>query len=333
MSNPERSSPRGLALATGLVAFAVFAGIIGIAILGAPTPQPGVTLPLDQAPGTGTAPPPSGIAIREVNGNLVSDLALIEDSPDGPLPRIAADGRRPMTAYTKPFTPPAPARRIAIVLTGLGVSDSQTQLALTRLPPEVTLSFVPSISGLQPLVDQARGRGHEVLIELPMEPFDFPDSDPGPNGLMTTQPPAENLRRLHWNMSRATGYVGVGNLLGGRFLGDAAALAPVMGDVAQRGLLFFDNGRNAGSLAPEAAMTTGAPIAVGNLVIDDVQTPGAIELQLTELEAQAARDGSAIGVASVYPVTLERLEAWAAGLSARGFALAPLTAVTQLPAP
>jgi polysaccharide deacetylase 2 family uncharacterized protein YibQ len=330
---PSRS--RALEFASGLVAFLVFALVSGIAILGSPAAgYPSVTLTIG-APQTAEIRRPAltpGQAIRTVGGHLVSDLALIEDSPDGPLPKIAEDGRRPMTAYTRPFTAPAAQKRIAIVMTGLGISQSQTDFALARLPPEITLAFVPSVSGLQLLIDQARGRGHEVVLEIPMEPFDFPDSDPGPNGLMVGQAPEENMKRLRWNLSRGTGYVGISNLLGGRFLGDPGAVTPMLTDVAQRGLLFFDNGRNTNSVAPDVARTTAAPIAVAHLVIDDIQTPQAIELQLSELEAEASRTGSAIGVASVFPVTIDRLEAWSAGLSARGFALSPLTAVVTLPA-
>lgn len=37
---------------------------------------------------------------------------------------------------------------------------------------------------------RAREAGHEILLQLPMEPFDYPDSDPGPQTLLASAAPA-----------------------------------------------------------------------------------------------------------------------------------------------
>ena len=58
------------------------------------------------------------------------------------------------------------------------------------------------------LVARARGEGHEVLLQVPMEPFDYPDNDPGPQTLLTSLDAGQNIDRLHWLMSRFQGYVG-----------------------------------------------------------------------------------------------------------------------------
>jgi polysaccharide deacetylase 2 family uncharacterized protein YibQ len=332
---PRRSGMRALAIATGLVMLAMLTLLAGIAIFGtASGAEPHIRLTLDPLPASGdlrradSLPPQTA---RKAGDHLISDFALLEDSPDGPLPKIAEDGRRPMTAYGRSFLAGGQ-KRIAVVMTGAGISKSGTELALSRLPPDITLSFAPAITGLQGLIDQARGKGHEVLLEIPMEPFDYPESDPGPNTLMVAQTAEENVKRLRWNLARATGYAGIGNLLGGRFLGDRAGLTVLMSEVAARGLLFFDNGRNTNSLASEIARSARAPISVARISIDDVQTQAAIDQQLSELEAEAARNGASVGVASVFPITIDRLAAWSEGLAARGFVLAPLTAVTVLPA-
>ena len=68
--------------------------------------------------------------------------------------------------------------------------------------------------------------GHEVLLEVPMEPFDFPDSDPGPHTLRAGEDEDANIERLNWALSRFTGYAGVTNLLGQRFLSDAMPCRP-----------------------------------------------------------------------------------------------------------
>ena len=43
----------------------------------------------------------------------------------------------------------------------------------------------------------ARAAGHELFLEVPLEPFDYPDNDPGPETLLTGQPPRANLDKLY----------------------------------------------------------------------------------------------------------------------------------------
>lgn len=268
---------------------------------------------------------------REFGGNLLGDPNLIETSPQGPLPRIAQDGRTPLKAYGGTFTSAGTSTgkkpKIALVLRGLGVGATQTNSALMQLAPEITLGFVPFAPELQSDIDKARGAGHEVLLEVPMEPFDFPDSDPGPHALLVGASPDENVKRLEWSLSRATGYMGVMNLLGGRFMGEETAIEPVLAQVAKRGLMFFDNGASSSSVAVTSARHTRAALATGTLAIDTVQTQAALDSKLAELENAARQDGYAIGVASAYPITIARLAEWTATAEARGFQLVPLSAL------
>ncbi|HSM94948.1 MAG TPA: divergent polysaccharide deacetylase family protein [Rhizomicrobium sp.] len=289
-------------------------------------PQP--TAPMPGAPAT--LPPalvPANIAKPIYAGaSLVADPDLIESTPAGPLPRIADDGRSPMTAYAPPV-PNVQGPRIAIVVTGLGISAKATQAAIANLPPAVTLAFLPYTDDVQRWVGEARKRGHEVLLEVPMEPYDFPDSDPGPHTLRAGNGEDSNIDRLTWSLTRFTGYAGVTNLLGGRFMADANALEPVMTFLTRRGLMFFDAGPAQRSAGPDVAKRTGAPYVQSASNIDAIQTGMEIDQRLSELEARARQSGSAAGTAFVYPVTIERLSAWAQGLSGRGFVLVPASAI------
>ena len=260
---------------------------------------------------------------------LIADPALIEQTAQGPLPRIADDGRKPMTAYA-----PAAANgkfRIAIVVSGLGISAKATTAALASLPPGVTLGFAPYAGDVQNWVNEARQSGHEVLLEVPMEPFDFPDSDPGPHTLRAGVDEDANLQRLTWTLTRITGYAGVTNLLGQRFLSDSDALSPVMTYLARRGLYFFDNGAAPQSTAPDVAGSTAMPFAGANETLDGIQTALEIDRHLSALEDEARAHGSAIGSGFLYPVTVERVAAWAKGLQGRGFVLVPVSAIVSAP--
>jgi polysaccharide deacetylase 2 family uncharacterized protein YibQ len=247
---------------------------------------------------------------------------LIEATRQGPLPRIADDGRTPMAAYA-PVVKVDARPKIALVVTGFGVSARITAAAIRALPPQITLAFVPYADDVQYWISQARAAGHEVLLEVPMEPYDFPDSDPGPHTLTVTASEASNVDRLTWALTRATGYSGVTNLLGGRFMAAPDSLAPVMTFLARRGLLFFDCDQQGGSAGPDIAKQTNAPYLGNALAIDDIPSAAEIDARLSELEARARAVGTAAGMGFVYPVTVDRIAQWASGLSGRGFVLVP----------
>ncbi|HUO03060.1 MAG TPA: divergent polysaccharide deacetylase family protein [Rhizomicrobium sp.] len=289
-------------------------------------PKPAVHKPVLTAP----AAPPARIDKVEYAGHaLIADPALVENSLQGPIPRIADDGRKPMLAYAAPAA--AGKFRIAIVISGLGMSDKATQAAIAGLPAAVTLAFEPYSGGVQQYVSEAREKGHEALLEVPMEPMDFPDSDPGPNTLRSGVEQDGNGQRLNWAMSRFTGYAGVTNLLGQRFLSDSDALSPTMVQLARRGLYFFDNGAVPQSVAPDVAGRSGTAFAKASETLDDVQNALEIDRHLSALEDEARAHGTAIGSGFLYPVTVSRVAAWAKGLEGRGFVLVPVSAIVNQP--
>jgi hypothetical protein len=145
---------------------------------------------------------------------LIADPALVEATQEGPLPKIASDGRTPMKVYAAPVIVPAQAFRIAIIVSGLGISAKETAAALQMLPPQVTLAFAPYAADVQRWAGEARKQGHEILVEVPMEPYEFPDSDPGPHTLRAGQSEDANTERLVWALTRITGYTGVTNMQG-----------------------------------------------------------------------------------------------------------------------
>ncbi|MGY6661919.1 MAG: divergent polysaccharide deacetylase family protein [Glycocaulis sp.] len=278
-------------------------------------------------------PPPGSNAARALALQRASNVpyaGLFEEGPGGPLPIIASDGRRPSSAYARPFEGEPGVPVIAVIVGGLGVSESLTQAAIDTLPPEITLSFVPYARDLQSWMNRARAAGHEVMIELPMEPFDYPNNDPGPHTLLADAGEAENMRRLHWLLSRASGYFGVTNYLGARLTGSEAALARIYGEVERRGLATFHDGAGRQGAASAAAARAGVPLALADRVIDGDPSTRAIDARLLELEALAIQNGHSLGSGFAYPVTVSALQSWAEGLERRGYQLAPASHVANI---
>jgi uncharacterized protein len=256
------------------------------------------------------------------------DARLVEASRHGPIPRIGPDGGRPAEAYARPVHLPKPnVPRVVIVINGLGISTGTTAEAINKLPGPVTLAFTPYGAEIERAVARARGAGHEVLLQVPMEPVDYPDNDPGPQTLLTSLSSEQNLDRLHWLMSRFQGYVGITNAMGARFTATDKALSPVLREAGKRGLLYLDDGSSPRSLAGRMAGTSNVPFAKSEVTIDATPTAIEIDRALARLEAMARERGFAIGVASALPITIERITQWAKTAENRGFALVPVSAV------
>lgn len=276
--------------------------------------------PIGPGGGTATITLPGGRAFRAADPLPQAPLAGVTiNGPNGPLPVIGGDGRTPAQAYARPFTSNG-RPKISLVIGGLGLNASATRQAIEGLPPEITLSFVPYSEGLQGWIDLARANGHEVLLEAPMEPVDYPDNDPGPYTLMSRAMPAETVKKLEWLLSRATGYFGVTNYLGSRFMATDQAMGAFSDALRSRGLAFIDDGS-------AAQRRGGIPRASADRIIDDQLSSESIDQQLLALEAGALQRGQALGSAFAYPVTIGQVAQWSRTVEDRGYQLAPASAL------
>jgi polysaccharide deacetylase 2 family uncharacterized protein YibQ len=256
------------------------------------------------------------------------DQRLLEKSRYGMIP-VAAEGLKPFTAYAggtdADRARAAKMPSIAIVIGGLGVGAAKTSDAIMKLPPAVTLAFTPYGSDPGKLVERARAQRHEVLLQIPMEPFDYPDNDPGPQTLLTTLGAEQNLDRLFWHLSRFQGYAGIANFMGARFVVTDAAMQPIVREAAKRGLGYLDDGSAPRSVASALAEGQAMPFARADFSIDAVPTSVEIDRALAKLESLARERGTAVGIASALPISIERIAAWTRSLESRGILLVPLT--------
>lgn len=242
---------------------------------------------------------------------------LLEDTAFGRLPKISADGLRPMEQYARPWSG-ARGTRIAIIVGGLGLSQTGTQKAIRELPPEVTLGYAASGNSLQRWMQEGRREGHEILLQVPFEPFGYPGTNPGPDTLLVAGPQKLNLERLHRSMGKITNYTGIMNYLGGRFMADEKALQPVIDDIGKRGLLFIDDGSSAQSKSEVVSKAVSAPAGFADLQLDDQVNENAILRKLDDLERIARRNGTAIGVASAFDESIAAISKWSGEAAARG---------------
>ena len=254
---------------------------------------------------------------------------ITEETEDGPLPMVATDGRQPWLEYSRGFKRADRKPRIAIIVTNLGLSATYTKAALKLLPEDITLSFSHVAPRLKSWIREARQKGHEVLMDIPMEPLGFPKNDPGRATLLTSSNEVENLNRLEHVMKKAGGYVGLLGTLGTKFMLHSETFLPILKTIKQRGLIYVDSRSTSRSLGPELASSIQLPRAFNDIFIDKEPSNQKIQGKLDELEKIALKKRFAVGIAQPFPLTIEILSQWAEKLKAKQISLAPITAVVD----
>ncbi|CAN5435296.1 divergent polysaccharide deacetylase family protein [soil metagenome] len=255
--------------------------------------------------------------------------AVTEDGPYGPLPKIGSNNRKASVAYARMTSNQiliSDMPKIALYLGGMGLNPNLTQKAISTLPGDITLAFAPYGENLQVQVDKARAQGHEVLLQLPMEPFGYPASNPGPKTLLNEADANANLDALMWHMGRFTGYSGITNYMGAHFMSDARALRPVFAEMKRRGLSFLDDGTAAQSQTMDMGRTTGLPVRQAQGVIDAKPDAASIMRALANLENEARVHGVAIGTGTGLDITIEAVTEWSKTLADKGILLIPVSA-------
>ena len=254
---------------------------------------------------------------------------ITEETETGPLPVIAPDGRQPWLEYSRGFKRADRKPRIALIISNLGLSDTYTKATLELLPEDITLSFSHVAPRLKSWVREARQKGHEILLDIPMEPIGFPKNDPGRATLLTSSNEVENLNRLEHIMKQAGGYVGLLGTLGTKFMLHSETFLPVLRSIKQRGLIYVDSRSTSRSLGPELASSIQLPKAFNNVFLDKEPSQEKIKNKLDELERIALKRRFAVGIAQPLPITIEILSQWTKELKTKQIALAPITAIVD----
>jgi uncharacterized protein len=213
----------------------------------------------------------------------------------------------------KPIPPPplphkAPSLpRVAIVIDDLGY---QKQLAADFIALDIplTLSFLPQAPFAREMAQKAAVEGKEVLLHLPMEPKNFPKTDPGPSALLTTMTEEQIRQILEKDFDQIPQVRGVNNHMGSLFTENQEKMALVLKIIKQKKLYFFDSRTTPDSVALSLAGQLGVRAIGRDVFLDNVAREEAIRIQLDKLIHVAQVRGLAVACAHPHPETLRALK-------------------------
>ena len=257
-------------------------------------------------------------------------LPVQKNSPQGILPIISADGKMPWRYFAKGADAKIEGPKIALVISGLGLTKAPTEAALA-MPTETTLSFSPYSREAASWLTRAQAAGHETLLDLPMQATST--MDPGPFGLQTRLSAEENYTRLTSSMGRGTGYVGLLTPLDETLTTSELATSLLFENLDKHGLLLVSGAAEPTLPLKQAKARAKVPVLEADVLLDQQMTEDAIKQQLAQAEIAANTEGSALVVGRAFPVTIELAGAWAKTLKEKGITLVPVSTLVPPPPP
>ncbi len=266
------------------------------------------------APHTRVSAPPVIVKVRPQTPQTFSVLPFEEQRLLGP-------------SVTVPVTPepsmpsPGPQARMAIVIDDMGADFKGSERAVL-LPPTVTLAFLPYAARTRERAREARERGHEILLHMPMEPLGR--ENPGKGALIVGLPMDELRERLDEALASFTGFDGVNNHMGSKFTAYEDGMAMVAESLKERQLFFLDSRTSPQTVAQKVARQRGVPAIARDVFLDDDPSYEAVLRQLDEAARIARRKGYAVAIGHPHMATIEAIHAWMASASEKGIEVVPL---------
>ena len=246
--------------------------------------------------------------------------------PRDPLPPPPLAAQAPQGSQLSPAS--ISARRVAIIVDDLGARrDVFDPLRDIRRP--LTIAVLPGLPLSEWTAREAAQAGMEVILDLPMEPYRFPEVDPGPGALLMTMSPQELQAQVGAHLASVPGAVGVTNHMGSRMTEDRARMRTVLEVLAGRRLFLVDGLASNLSLAYDEAKALGLRAGRRQIIVDHKGGEAGDRVQWDEVAWWAERRGEVIVIAHGHPLTARLLREYVPRWEARGIRLVPVSQLAR----
>jgi polysaccharide deacetylase 2 family uncharacterized protein YibQ len=224
--------------------------------------------------------------------------------------------------------PPPGAPRVAVIVDDLGGRrDAFDVLREIRRP--LTVAVMPARPFSATIARDAARAGMEVLLDLPMEPYRYPELDPGPGVLLMSMPPAEIQQVVGAHLGAVAPAVGVMNRMGSRLTEDRARMRALLDVLAARRLFLVDAYTSSQSVAFDEARDAGVRAARRQILVDHARGEAGDRARWDEVARWAERRGEVIVVAHGHPLTVRLLKEYVPRWEARGLRLVPVSQLAR----
>lgn len=231
-----------------------------------------------------------GVAVLMPGGES-RDPAESPSQGESEPPAAIPPGTTQSSARAVPAQIPIP--RLAIVVDDNGY-DTTRDAEWLKFPEKITLAIIPFGPSSRRLAKAAHERGFGVLIHIPMEPVS-PVSDRTDGFRFRRGMDREEMNALLDRMVEENSWAtGVSNHMGSAFTADPESMAAFAALLKSRGLFFLDSMTTSRSVAVQAALQAGIPVARRDIFFDTDKQPEEMRLQWNRALSIAKEKGRAV---------------------------------------
>ncbi len=241
-------------------------------------------------------------------------------APSGAPPSGARPARRPLP----PPPEPTGTARLAVIVDDLGGRRDAFDL-VKEIGRPIAVAVLPDLPLSASISTEAARLGLEVLLDLPMEPYRYPEMDPGPGAVMMSMSPEAVGRLVSRHLAALPAVTGVTNHLGSRMTEDRARMRAVLETLRGRQLMFVDALTSNLSVAYDEARRLGLRAGRRLLAIDATAGEEGLRAQWEQTGRLATERGEAIVLAHGHPLTLRLLKEYIPRWEAAGVRLVPVS--------
>jgi uncharacterized protein len=218
--------------------------------------------------------------------------------------------------------------RIVVIVDGFGARQDLFDQTLAIGRP-LTVAILPGQPVSERIARDAARAGLEVLVQVPLEPYRYPEVDPGPGALLLSMSHDEVARLVRRYLMELPSAAGVIGYMGSRFTEDRGHMRALLEPVRARGLVFVDGMVSNLSVGDTTARALGVRSARRQVRVDSAEGEAAARRSLDEVVPVAARRGNAVVVVRGHPLGIRLLKEYIPGWEARGIRIVPLSRLVR----
>jgi polysaccharide deacetylase 2 family uncharacterized protein YibQ len=197
---------------------------------------------------------------------------------------------------------------LAIIIDDVGIGHMDAFKKALTIPYPITFAILPFRQHTNQCAELARGRGYEIILHMPMEPYGYPKKDPGPGAIFEK----DNKKLIEEKLKAAFDAVkyaeGLNNHMGSKITALRYSTRVFLNYLKENKYFFIDSRTSKDTIALIEARKLGVPSLKRNVFIDNSRKPKDIEKQLKIAVHDAKKDGFAVAIGHNYPETVNELK-------------------------
>lgn len=197
--------------------------------------------------------------------------------------------------------------RLAIVIDDIGQVAPETLSPMLDLNLPITFAVLPHLPHSTTAATFLHQRHYQVMLHMPMEPDNFPKTNPGPGAIHAHLNRQEILDCLSRGLASVPFAVGVNNHMGSKITANRTLMEIILLELKGRDLFFIDSRTHTSTVAYETARSLGMRCAQRQVFLDSEEDLSFTRGQLREAWQRAERGEPIIAIGHPYPSTVRAL--------------------------